>query len=179
MTQEKEAEIINDKENLIRIVNRYRNLIFSVCLRMTGDYFAAEDLTQETFLAAYQHWKDFDGAAEKSWLCRIACNKCTDYLRSAERRAVPTENEEIPEQTDEATDPFHICSGKEVLNHLSETIDSLPDTYREIARKYFLGGMTAAEIASSENSNLKTIQTQLCRARQLLKKRIRKEDLFP
>lgn len=179
MKQEKGAGKINDKENLIRIVNQYRNLIFSVCLRMTGDYFAAEDLTQETFLAAYQHWKDFDGSAEKSWLCRIACNKCTDYLRSAERRAVPTENEEIPEQADEAEDPFHICSGKEVLKHLSLTIDRLPDTYRETAKKYFLGGITAAEIAATENRNLKTVQTQICRARQILKKQIRKEDLIP
>ena len=146
---------------------------------MTGDYFAAEDLTQETFLAAYQHWKDFDGSAEKSWLCRIACNKCTDYLRSAERRAVPTEDEEIPEQSDDAEDPFHICSAKGILKHLAETIDSLPYTYRETAKKYFLGGMTAAEIASAENSNLKTVQTQICRARQILKKKIRKEDLIP
>lgn len=144
---------------------------------MTGDYFAAEDLTQETFISAYQHWKNFDGIAEKSWLCRIACNKCTDYLRSAERRSVPTEEEEIPEQIVETEDPFHIYSRKEVLIHLSEIIDSLPDTYRETAKKYFLGGMTAAEIASARNINLKTIQTQICRAREILKKQIRKEDL--
>ena len=145
---------------------------------MTGDYFAAEDLTQDTFLAAYQHWNNFDGSSEKSWLCRIACNKCTDYLRSAERRAVPTEDEEIPENAGETEDPFWICSRNDILHHLEETIDNLPDTYRETAKKYFLGGMTAAEIASAANSNLKTIQTQICRARQILRKQIRKEDLI-
>ena len=40
-------EKINSKETLIRLIDQYQNLIFSVCLKMTGDYFTAEDLTQE------------------------------------------------------------------------------------------------------------------------------------
>ena len=44
-----EVEKIDSKENLIRLVEQYQNLIFSICLKLTGDYFTAEDLTQETF----------------------------------------------------------------------------------------------------------------------------------
>ena len=58
---------------------------------MTGDYFAAEDLTQETFLSAFRHMDSFTGTNEKAWLCRIASNKCIDYLKSAGRRQIPSE----------------------------------------------------------------------------------------
>ena len=62
-------EKIDSKEQIIRLMNQYKNLVFSVCLKLTGDYFVAEDITQETFLSAYEHWQDFDGAAEKAWIC--------------------------------------------------------------------------------------------------------------
>ena len=79
---------LDSGEKLIELMNQYKNLVFSVCLKMTGDYFAAEDITQETFISAYQHLKDFDGNSKKSWLCRIASNKCIDYMRAAKRREV-------------------------------------------------------------------------------------------
>ena len=56
---------------------------------MTSDYFASEDLTQDTFLSAYKHLSEFDGKYEKAWICRIATNKCLDYLQSAGRRSIP------------------------------------------------------------------------------------------
>ena len=75
--------------NISALMDRYQNLIFSICYQMTGDYFAAEDLTQDTFVSAYRNLEQFDGSYEKAWLCRIAANKCTDYLKSAKRRSEP------------------------------------------------------------------------------------------
>ena len=71
------------------MVDTYQNLVFSVCYKVTRDYFAAEDLAQETFLSAYKNLDGFEGGNEKAWLCRIATNKSIDYLRGAGRRAVP------------------------------------------------------------------------------------------
>ena len=87
----------DSKDKLIELMSTYKNLVFSVCLKLTGDYFAAEDITQETFISAYEHINEFDGASEKAWLYRIAGNKCIDYLRAAERRAVSTPNDELPQ----------------------------------------------------------------------------------
>ena len=58
------------QEPFTQMVHKYQNLVFSICVKMTGDYFAAEDLTQETFLSAYRHKEEFDGKNEKAWLCR-------------------------------------------------------------------------------------------------------------
>ena len=57
---------------------------------MTKDYFTAEDLTQETFLSAFRHFKNFDGDNEKAWICQIAVNKCLDYQKRKDSRLVPS-----------------------------------------------------------------------------------------
>ena len=74
------------------MIDQYDKLIFSICYKLTGDYFMAEDLMQETFLTAYQKYNTFDGNNEKAWLSRIAANKSIDYLRSAGKRSVPVED---------------------------------------------------------------------------------------
>ena len=73
-----EADAINREEQLEALIDRYQNLIFSICYKMTADYFASEDLAQETFLSAYEKYTSFDGRNEKAWICRIAVNKCLD-----------------------------------------------------------------------------------------------------
>ena len=76
---------MNSKECLESWMEQYENLVFSICYRMTQDYFAAQDITQETFLSVFRHASDFDGINAKAWICRIASNKCVDYLRSGGR----------------------------------------------------------------------------------------------
>ena len=86
-------EKIDSRENLIRLIEQYQNLVFSICLKMTGDYFTAEDLAQDTFIAVYKNFDRFDGNNEKTWICRIATNKCIDYLKAAARKEVALDDE--------------------------------------------------------------------------------------
>lgn len=169
-------EKIGSKENLSRLVNQYQNLIFSICLKLTGDYFAAEDLTQETFLAAFQHINTFDGQSEKAWICRIASNKSIDYLKAAKRREVPTLQEEMTEEPAEnRDDPLQKVINKEVMEDMKKRCQNLKPPYDEVATEYFIRGKTTKEIATSKNEPLNTIQTRLYRAREMLKKSMSKE----
>lgn len=173
-------EKIDSKENFIRLVKQYQNLVFSICLKLTGDYFAAEDLTQETFLSAYRHLEKFDGQAEKAWLCRIASNKCTDYLRAAARRAVPTAEEDMPEpQETEAMrqEPLGRVLNQELLAEFAAACGALKSPYREVATEHFVRGKPAAEIAGETKVDVNTIKTQIRRAREMLKKSLGKELL--
>lgn len=157
------------------MVDTYQNLVFSVCYKVTGDYFAAEDLTQEAFLSAYKNLDTFQGENEKAWLCRIATNKSIDYLRSAGRRAVPTEDIFFEQQSENRGSPEDICLEKEVKEKLLEYCSKLKPPYDEIAKSVYYDEKKAAEIAEERNENLKTVQTQIYRARNMLRKIYGKE----
>ena len=169
-------EKIDSKENLTRLVNQYQNLIFSICLKLTGDYFAAEDLTQETFLSAYKYIDTFDGQSEKAWICRIASNKAIDYLKAARHREVPTLYEEMKEEaTQNGCDPLQKVINKEVMEEMRCMCQNLKPPYDEVATLHFINGKTAKEIAKLKKEPLNTVQTRLYRAREMLKKSMSKE----
>ena len=173
-------ENIDSKEDFIKLFQKYQNLVFSICLKLTGDYFAAEDLTQETFLSAYKHLQSFDGENEKAWLCRIASNKCTDYLRAAARRAVPTTEEDMPEPKGPETmqqEPLGKVLNKELLEELAQACSELKSPYQEVAEAHFVRGKPSAEIAKETGIGVDTVKTRIRRAREMLKKSIRKEML--
>lgn len=152
-------------------------MIYSICIKIVRDYFDAEDLAQETFLSAYKHLPTFDRQYEKAWLCRIATNKCLDYLKRADRQSVPTEEEYFITQTDSEPSPEENVLELEVKKQLSERCNKLKTPYREIALDYFYSELSAAEIAANTGKNLKTVQTQIYRARALLQKTYRKGAL--
>ena len=168
----------DSKEKLIQLMNSYKNLVFSVCLKLTGDYFAAEDIAQETFISAYEHLDEFDGTSEKAWLCRIASNKCIDYLKAAERRAVPASDEETLLMESTRDGPPEVFATRDVLQEVEGKCMELPEGYAEIARMYFMGSMSAREISDKMGIPVKTVQTKIYRAREMLKKTVRKEDLL-
>ena len=142
------------------------------------NYFDAEDLAQETFLSAYKHLPTFDRQYEKAWLCRIATNKCLDFIKRAEHRSIPTEEDYFLTQKDKEPSPEDSVLALEVKRQLSERCNSLKSPYREIAFDYFYRELTAAEIAANTGKNLKTVQTQIYRARAMLQKTYRRGELI-
>lgn len=147
-------EKIDSKETLIRLINQYQNLVFSICLKLTKDYFVAEDLTQETFLSAYKHLDQYSLEAEKAWLCRIASNKCIDYLRAAARRDVLTEEDAIHSLEQPAREePMQQVLNSEILEELHFCCNALSPPYREVAIAHFMDGKTAKEIAQESQTS--------------------------
>ena len=169
-------EKIGSQDNFIRLIDQYQNLIFSICLKLTGDYFAAEDLTQETFLSAFKYIDSFDGKSEKAWICRIASNKAIDYLKAAKRREIPClENETKEEAVAVGVDPLQRVINREVMDEMKKRCEALKPPYDEVALEHFIRGKTAKEIAVSQKIPLNTVQTRLYRAREMLKKIMDKE----
>ena len=169
---------IDSKERIIRLMNQYQNLIFSICLKLTGDYFIAEDLTQETFISAYHHLDKTRLGEEKAWLCRIASNKSIDYVRKVERKVEPVTEEvlhNIAMPMD--TEPLRQTLNSELMEELRACCRNLSPPYREIAIAHFLEGKTAREIADETQASIHTVKSQIYRAREMLRKSYRKELL--
>jgi RNA polymerase sigma-70 factor (ECF subfamily) len=173
--------LINDKDKIVQLIDHHQKLIFSICYKITNDYFTAEDITQETFITAYQNLSRLANVNEKAYLARIATNKSIDYLRSAANRQVPTADEFFYTQTD--IDRISQCSNQpekaylrtEIRQKLAWCLKELKPPYDEIATAYYLEEKTPKEIAALRKQNLKTIQTQIYRAREMLKKLYREE----
>lgn len=140
---------------------------------MTGNPFDAQDLTQETFLSAYQKLADFDGEHERAWICRIATNKCLDYLKSAERKAEPSQEEAFTEVTDRTANPELQYLLAESKQEVLDLCRQLSPPYDEIARMHFYEEKSVREIAEEKGRNIRTVQTQVYRAKGLLKKRMK------
>src|SRR6476619_6671300 len=76
-------------------IARYRRELQVHCYRMLGSLQDAEDVLQDTLLSAWQGLGGFEGRASiRTWLYRIATNRCLDALRSASRR--PAKEWDIP-----------------------------------------------------------------------------------
>lgn len=173
-------------EHFSALIDSYQHLVFSICYRMTNDYFASEDLTQETFISAYDHMSDFDGKNAKAWICRIATNKCIDYLKRASARNIPASDEDI-ENSISGNEGYISSSGSgsdnpelvvvedEVRSTLLKRCLSLRKPYDEIAKLYYYDEIDMPEIARMKNLNLKTVQTKVYRARAMLRKHYDKE----
>ncbi len=165
-----------DTKQLSLMIEKYQNLIFSICLKITKDYFAAEDLTQETFLSAFRHFKSFDGENEKAWICKIAVNKCLDYQKRKDSKLIPSEAPLLEQSQTKEGLPETEYIEKEIWEQLEKNCKQLKPPYDEIALLYYVKEKNAEEIALSTGKNLKTVQTQIYRARGMLRKIYGKEQ---
>lgn len=168
---------ISAEEQLEQLIQQYQNLIYSVCFKLIGDYFDAQDLAQETFLSAYKNLAYFDGANERAWLCKIATNKCLDYLKHTGRRQIPMEDNYFITVSTSTSSPEKDYLELEIKRELYRCCDQLKPPYRDVAMDYFYYEMDIGEIVLKTGKNIKTLQTQVYRAKSMLKKLYRKEDL--
>lgn len=173
--EHEEVDKINTEEFLEELINQYGNLVFSICYKITKNYFDAEDLAQDTFLSAYKHMDSFDGSNPKAWLSRIATNKCLDYLKRAAAKTLPTAEEHLNMVPSANQTPEELYLDQEVKQKLLVLCKSLKPPYDEISTYYFYMNLTVNEIAQKTGKNKKTVQTQIYRSKGLLKSLWRKE----
>ena len=133
------------------LVRQYQGLVYTVCHQLVPDEGDAQDLAQETFLAAWRAIDRCPPGYEKQWLARIASNKAKDYLRSAWVRRVNTPGDDILalEGAPPGSDPE-----QQVLDAMSEEtltgkILGMREPYRTPCRLKDGGG---ADLPGKENA---------------------------
>ena len=170
-----------NEEQFSGIVRQYERLIYTVCYQFTRDHHIAEDLAQETFLSAYAHLDACPPDSMKPWLCRIAANKAKDHLKSAYNRRVQAMSEDLmPEggavMFRKGELPEDITIAKDEAGRIEADIRALKELYHNVAVLHFLNGVPVEEIARRLGRPPKTVHTQLYRAKQMLRTRLKQTE---
>ena len=146
------------------IVDRHQQSIFRFASRLLGNWEAAEDVTQEVFLAAFANLPAYDSsrAAFSTWLFTIARNRCINLLQ--QRRPAPlNELDTIEDVT--STDPI---VSQELSQQLDRALAALPAEQRSAFLLAEVEELPYAEIARIEQTSLGAVKSQIHRAKQRL-----------
>ena len=163
-----------DDEAFSTLVQKYQKSVHALAWRKIGDFHYAEEITQDTFLQAYEKLPTLKNRNQfAGWLYVITNNLCTDWLRrkrpamqslgDASMRAIDklTYERYILEQREtEATERRH-----EIVKQL---LEKLPESERTVVTLYYLGEMTTKEIGKFLGVSVHTITSRLQRARERL-----------
>jgi RNA polymerase sigma-70 factor (ECF subfamily) len=153
--------LLAGNEDAVRaLYARYARPIFTLGLRLLGSPEAAEELTQDVFLAAWRKAASFDPSRGRlsTWLMTIAHNLAVDRLRRETGATRPhlVLVDEVPEVIGADEDePF--MERDEAIRALS----SLSDAERRLLARAYFGGLTAREIAEADGIPLGTVKTRL------------------
>ena len=159
------------------LMQQYQRLIYTVCLQFVHDPHTAEDLTQDTFLSAFSAIDRCEPQYYKQWLVRVAANKCKDHLKSAWVRRVEAPGDDaMPEPRGapgtDADDPAESVLARAGAAELEQLVRTLREPYGKIAILYFLEHKESAEIARLVGRPPATVNSQLWRAKLLLRQQI-------
>lgn len=169
-----------DQDAFAQLVQRYQRRVFNLVYRMLQQYEETTEITQETFLAAWQGLPAFRGDARFStWLYRIAYNCSLKQLELRKRdRAlqVALETEQVLEDASNETHANAEIDARDRQALIQEHLSHLPAKYRIVLILRHLQDKTYEEMAEILTMPIGTIKTHLFRARKLLKERLQSLD---
>ncbi len=185
MTQN-DAELIQqilqgDQDAFTSLVNKYQKGVHALVWRKIGDFHIAQEITQDTFLKAYQNLGDLKNHnLFAGWLYVIAARLCYDWHQ---KNAMPIEflDNIDASEVDRVSYSQYIAdkqateadeTRREVVKKL---LQKLPESERTVITLFYLGEMTIKAIGDFLGISPNTVKSRLSRARNRLKK---EEDMI-
>ncbi len=173
-----------DDEAFSLLMRKHQKGVHALIWRKIGDFYIAEELTQDTFIQAYKKLGTLkDPRRFKGWLYVIANRRCLNWIKrnKAKMNALDMQSLEntLPEEIEEASYVHHTSHQRETeiteyRRQLVKTLlQELPESERTVVTLYYLGKMTTKEISKFLGVSVNTIKSRLRRAR----KRLQEEAL--
>ena len=163
--------LLGDKNLFEQLVLKYQNLVFTVCLNIVDNEHDAENMAQESFLAAYCALSDFHGSNFKSWLCKIAVNKSIDFKRKQSKVDIVDYTIEESDLMDGGDSVEDILIQSERMEKMESVLSGISAKYRVVVEAFYYDRLSVKEISQRLELPEKTVETQLYRARQIIKER--------
>ena len=148
------------------VFEKYSDTVYRLAFVRTKSRSDSDDILQEVFLRYMRIWRNMQSEEHvKATLIRIAINRSNSWLSSAWFRRTAPLDESIP------ADCCFSCE-----NALGEVL-KLPLKYRTVIHLHYYMGYSTEEIARITESNPSNVKTRLARAREMLKKTIKADDI--
>lgn len=178
LVRDAEADLVRDAQAGARsafdqLVTRYAPQVIRAAWVIVGDQDDAEDIAQETFIAAYRNLATYQHDAPfGAWLRRIAINRAYDHVRRRQRqsRLVDEVSAQLPRSEDDQA--MRQAHRDEESAEVRELIATLDETNRAIVTLRFLESMQIKEIAAALGMPEGTIKRRLHDVLKLLRARL-------
>ncbi len=172
-----DAAIKGDQSAYAELMDRYRESIYYMMLKMVNNTDDADDLTIEAFGKAFNRLDQYSPSyAFSTWLFKIASNNCIDYIRKKRIKVtsmdtgVTTDDGEILfiDAQSETRDPEETVMHKQKVLLMRELVSKLKPRYRVLVEKRYFEELSYEEISEELDLPLGTVKAQLFRARDFL-----------
>jgi RNA polymerase sigma-70 factor, ECF subfamily len=166
-----------DAEAFGLLVRRHQKRIFRLAVHLTKSATEAEDITQDTFVRAYQALSRFDGRSEPfTWLYRIAVNLSLNHLRQRKSRKVDHSDDDprIAAMLSETrpgmqADPASAADQRKLAEALCAGVDALSETLRTTLVLVSIDGLSHEQAAEVLGCPVGTIAWRVHEARRKLR----------
>jgi RNA polymerase sigma factor (sigma-70 family) len=184
LTKSSEEEIIQkivDGETALFevLIRRYNSILYKIARSYNFDHEEAQDLLQETHIAAYQNLKKFESRSSyKTWIAKIMVNKCLYKLSYGKNKyevshQIVDENSQPMFSSKKQNTEANVLN-RELSNILEKSLEKIPVHYRTVFILREVEGLSVAETAEMMNLTPVNIKVRLNRAKTLLQKELEK-----
>lgn len=167
-----QACLSGDTDCFSELVERYKNLVYSIILRQTRDSEEANDLSQDVFFKVYKNLDKYSTEFKFStWIMRITSNHIIDMHRKKKFETVSYEEyaESGGQAPKTAMSPEAEYIKREQTSRIGKIVSGLPDMYKIPVVLYHQQGMSYQEIAEKIGEPLSKIKNRIFRGRKMLK----------
>jgi len=162
--------LAGDREAFSQIVERHQSLVCALAYCACGDLARAEDLAQETFLAAWQTLAELREPTKlRPWLCGIVRNLAANAARRDFRRGTPESLEVVAEASSPEDDPAAQAVTQEEAALLWQALAGLPELYREPMVLFYREQQSVNEVATGLDLSQDVVRQRLSRGRAMLR----------
>lgn len=153
-----------DRRAFADVYRRTSAKLFGICLRVCGEFAAAQDVLHDVYLKVWRSAGAFDPlkSSPVTWLAFIAHNSSIDWLRKqAYRKTAPLHEAKMVVDPLESPEEFAISTHENIRLHAS--LRSLETGQRELIWSAFFGGLTYRELAECTHKPIGTVKSSIRR----------------
>ena len=177
LLQESDKQLIegcrrSETEAFRSLFERYKDRVYSIAFRFSGDHALAQDIAQETFLKVFIGLKSFRGESDfTSWLYRLVVNSCLDQKRRTSR-LIPLLDKVAMMLPTPGLSTLDGCLRAELSGQVQAAVASLNDEQRILIVLRYTEGLSYCEIGEILGCPSGTIASRLNRIHKMLQRRL-------